>query len=200
LSKEKREIYIDINFKNTFEKIDQIKKEMETDLIEPGYILRWRPLKKKGIMASFFKMRWDDKVKLLDWFYARLQGACYRDELKMRSNYSEEIKLLKRAEGRIVKRNPKSIVVLRHMFFPEERFSTHKSLHDYQYINGIKFGKDTIEMSIISKENENEFLIESKFVNSKPHFRATIGEIKPIIKHARPYICFPTGQKISIAK
>jgi hypothetical protein len=199
-SKEQKEMYIDSNFKSTFEKFDQMKKEMETNLTEPGYIFRWRPLKKKGIIASLLKMNWDDRVRLFDWFYTRLQGACYRDELKVRRNYSEEIRLLKRAEKRIVKRNPVGIVILRHLFVPEERFHALKSSQGYFYMNGITFGINTIGISIISKDEKNEFLIEGKYVNSKLLFSANVREINFNLRQASPYIYFPNGQKISIVK
>lgn len=195
-----KENFVKNEFPQTFEKIDHMTQKWKAimDNLDPNF--KWRPKNKKSIIASILKTNWVDTVNILKWFYTHLKGADYREKLRTKCRINEEIKLLKRAQQRVLRKNLKDIVILRHLFFPEERFSriNIKSFRDIYFIKFIEFNRKSIKIKSIIKDLKVEWFRQIIFEKNIPNFSQSKRKIESLTKQDSPYIIFPEGTKVTL--
>ncbi|MBE3118439.1 MAG: hypothetical protein IMZ50_06765 [Candidatus Atribacteria bacterium] len=195
LSPERKELFVRTNFEEAFKKFDQMGTELKPlDIDGPGFP-KWRPKKKLGIIASMLKMSPEDRLGIIEWFYARLQGATYGGDLYMRGNSGEKTKRLKRMIKRFAARNVRTLVILRHLYFPEERFGKTESFYDSFSIKQIDFRRNMIRICRIPKKNPKELLTEVRFENTRMLVSNSFKAIQPSSEEVKPRLSFPTDEK-----
>lgn len=188
----KRDNFIKSEFKSTFEQIESMINMWKYFQDNDSPKFSWRPKTKKHIIASTFMMERQHIVKILRWFYSRLQGAEYRDILKTKQKIDEEINLLNRAQKRIGKSNTEKIVILRCLFFPEMTGSTSRVVDQ---VKSIEFGKDSVTVKTISEDKKFEIVRCIQFGKYKPVFSSTKIEIKEQETQVPRYLIFPNKYK-----
>ena len=193
--KEKDDFLIDKSgAKSYLEFLEQRREELEEYLNNSSSKkTKGRPIEKKNKIASIFASKmishkrpdWPNIVRLLRWFYVRLQDTLYGSELKIGDKIRKEKKLFIRQCSSIIKKDIKKNIARREIFFPQ-LLRNETTL----FPQSIKFSKDSIETSRIYREKLITYKV--KFSGKKRYFSSHVSKL-PTIEKIRSSITFPNG-------
>lgn len=173
--------------KPSFEMLDVYKAplEHELDIVNKNIKGRFITNKNKifSVWAKAMKYSWSDDIRLLNWFYQKLEKTSYGNEIKTGEKIKKEKKKLKNQCIYFMKKDPHLFDYLFEIYFS-------KPLQSKNNLHSIAFNENSIEISKFFRDHL--FKDKTEFVGKKKVYSSTL--VKYSTSKKSPLIIFPNEE------